>query len=58
MMIVLLWVMYGIGFTIAGVKNAFFFAIICGILEIIPFVGNLAGTALTLAMSLVQGREV
>jgi predicted PurR-regulated permease PerM len=55
MMIVCLWIMYGIGFTIAGVKNAVFFAIICGLLEIIPFVGNLAGTALTLLMSLVQG---
>ncbi|MGI8582968.1 MAG: AI-2E family transporter [Chitinophagaceae bacterium] len=55
MMIVLLWIMYGIGFTIAGVKNAFFFAILCGLLEIIPFVGNLAGTALTVLMALTQG---
>ncbi|HEY1113282.1 MAG TPA: AI-2E family transporter [Chitinophagaceae bacterium] len=55
MMIALLWVMYGIGFTLVGVKNAFFFAIICGLLEIVPFVGNLTGTALTLTMSLVQG---
>ncbi|MBA2744713.1 MAG: AI-2E family transporter, partial [Flavisolibacter sp.] len=43
MMIAALWVMYGIGFTIAGVKNSYFFAIICGLLEIVPFVGNLAG---------------
>jgi predicted PurR-regulated permease PerM len=55
LMIVCLWVMYGIGFTLVGVKNAIFFAVICGLLEIIPFVGNLTGTALTLAMSLVQG---
>jgi predicted PurR-regulated permease PerM len=55
MMIMCLWVMYGIGFTIAGVKNSFFFAIICGLLEIIPFVGNLIGTGLTLIMALVQG---
>lgn len=55
MMIVLLWVMYGIGFTIVGVKNALFFAVLCGLLEIVPFVGNLTGTALTLTMSLVQG---
>jgi predicted PurR-regulated permease PerM len=47
--------MYGIGFSIAGVKNAFFFAILCGLLEIIPFVGNLAGTALTVLMALTQG---
>ncbi len=55
MMIVLLWIMYGIGFSIAGVKNALFFAILCGLLEIIPFVGNIAGTALTLLMALTQG---
>lgn len=55
MMIVILWIMYGIGFTIAGVKNAFFFAILCGLMEIIPFVGNLVGTALTVIMALTQG---
>lgn len=55
LMIVCLWIMYGIGFTIVGVKNALFFAVICGLLEIVPFVGNLTGTVLTLSMSLVQG---
>ncbi len=34
MMIVILWIMYGIGFTIVGVKNALFFAMLCGLLEI------------------------
>jgi predicted PurR-regulated permease PerM len=58
LMIIFLWIMYSIGFSIAGVKNAFFFAILCGLLEIIPFVGNLAGTALTLLMSLVQGGDM
>jgi predicted PurR-regulated permease PerM len=57
LMIVCLWVMYTIGFTIAGVKNAFFFAIICGLLELVPFVGNLVGTALTLGMSLASGAD-
>jgi predicted PurR-regulated permease PerM len=47
--------MYAIGFSIAGVKNAFFFAVLCGLLEIVPFIGNITGTALTLSMSLVQG---
>lgn len=55
LMIACLWVMYGIGFSIAGVKNALFFAILCGLLELVPFVGNLTGTGLTIAMSLVQG---
>lgn len=57
-MIVCLWIMYGIGFTIVGVKHAIFFAILCGLLEIVPFVGNLTGTALTIAMSLVQGGDL
>jgi predicted PurR-regulated permease PerM len=57
LMIVCLWIMYTIGFTIAGVKNAFFFAIICGLLELVPFIGNLAGTLLTLGMSLAQGAD-
>ena len=55
MMIVGLWIMYGIGFSIVGVKNAIFFAILCGILEIVPFVGNLTGNALTILMALSQG---
>jgi len=57
-MIICLWIMYGIGFTIVGVKHAIFFAILCGLLEIVPFIGNLAGTALTIAMSLVQGGDM
>jgi predicted PurR-regulated permease PerM len=55
LMIVCLWVMYGIGFSIVGAKNAIFFAILCGILELVPFVGNLAGTAITLLVNLAQG---
>ncbi len=58
LMIVCLWIMYGIGFTLLGVENAIFFAILCGLLEIVPFIGNLTGTALTIAMSLVQGGDV
>ncbi len=54
-MIACLWVMYGIGFSIVGVKNALFFAFLCGLLEIIPFVGNITGTSLTLLMALTQG---
>lgn len=57
LMIVSLWIMYGIGFTIAGVKSALFFAILCGLLEIIPFIGNIAGTAFTVLFSLVQGGD-
>jgi predicted PurR-regulated permease PerM len=54
-MIVVLWIMYGIGFSIVGVESAIFFAVLCGILEIIPFVGNLTGTSVTLLSVLAQG---
>lgn len=57
-MIVCLWVMYGIGFSIVGVKNTVFFAILCGLLEIVPFVGNITGTVLTMFVSLAQGGDM
>lgn len=56
-MIVMLWIMYGIGFTIVGVEYAIFFAILCGVLEIIPFVGNITGTSVTILAVLVQGGD-
>jgi predicted PurR-regulated permease PerM len=54
-MIFCLWIMYGIGFSILGVKNAVFFAILCGVLEIVPFVGNITGTTLTVAVAALHG---
>jgi predicted PurR-regulated permease PerM len=56
-MILTLWVMYSIGFSIVGVKYAIFFAILCGTLEIIPFVGNLTGSAITVIFGVVQGGD-
>ena len=55
LMIVGLWIMYAFGFSIVGVKNAIFFAILCGLLEIVPFVGNLTGNLITIIATLVQG---
>jgi len=54
-MIVCLWIMYGIGFSALGVRNALFFAILCGLLEIVPFIGNITGTSLTLLVAAVDG---
>lgn len=54
-MIILLWIMYGIGFSIIGVENAIFFAILCGLLEIVPYVGNITGTVLTVLVSAIHG---
>jgi predicted PurR-regulated permease PerM len=55
LMIITLWIMYGIGFSIAGVKSPIFFAILCGLLEIVPFIGNIIGTTLTVLVTLMQG---
>jgi predicted PurR-regulated permease PerM len=54
-MVLSLWVMYSIGFSIVGVKYAVFFAILCGLLEIVPFIGNLTGNLLAVLMVIVQG---
>lgn len=54
-MIVCLWIVYSIGFSIAGIKHPFMFAVLCGTLEIVPFVGNIVGTSLTIIMALIQG---
>ncbi|RZK41854.1 MAG: AI-2E family transporter [Pedobacter sp.] len=56
-MIAVLWIMYGIGFTIVGVESAIFFAILCGLLEIIPFIGNLTGTSITILAVAAQGGD-
>ncbi|WP_460982015.1 AI-2E family transporter [Spirosoma fluminis] len=53
----MLWVLYGIGFSIVGVKHAIFLAILCGLLELIPFVGNLSGSLFTILVSLAQGGD-
>jgi predicted PurR-regulated permease PerM len=54
-MVVTLWVMYGIAFSLIGVKSAIFFAVLCGLLEIVPFLGSLTGCTLTALMVLAQG---
>lgn len=55
LMIMCLWVLYSIGFSIVGVRNAIFFAVLCGLLEIVPFVGNLVGNMITMLMVIAQG---
>lgn len=54
-MIGCLWIMYSIGFSILGVPNAIFFAILCGLFEIVPFIGNITGTTLTVLVAYING---
>lgn len=57
-MIACLWIMYGIGFSLLGVENALFFAILCGFLEIVPYIGNIVGTTLTVFVAALHGMEM
>ncbi|UPT69870.1 MAG: AI-2E family transporter [Flavobacterium sp. JAD_PAG50586_2] len=54
-MIVLLWIMYGIGFSLINLENALFFAILCGLFEIVPYIGNITGTLLTVLVASANG---
>lgn len=54
-MIVLLWIMYSIGFGLIGLENALFFALLCGLLEIVPYIGTISGTILTVLIAAVNG---
>lgn len=55
LMILSLWIMYGIAFSIIGLKHAIFFAILCGLLELIPYVGNFTGNLMAALMAVTQG---
>jgi predicted PurR-regulated permease PerM len=55
LMVLSLWIMYSIGFFIVGVKYAVLFAILCGLFELVPFIGNLTGTTLAVLMVIIQG---
>lgn len=55
LLVTLLWILYSISFSIIGVKNPVFFASLCGLLEVIPFVGSLTGITFTVLMVISQG---
>jgi len=56
-MVAILWVMYSIGFNIVGLEGAIFFAILCGIFEIVPFIGNLFGNLIAILAVMAQGGD-
>lgn len=56
-MVAVLWVMYSIGFSLVGLTGAVFFAILCGIFEIVPFIGNLVGNLVAVLAVLAQGGD-
>jgi predicted PurR-regulated permease PerM len=56
-MLSLLWIMYTIGFSIAGVKYALFIAVLCSMLELVPLIGSITGFSITTLLALVQGSK-
>ncbi|MGN6530965.1 MAG: AI-2E family transporter, partial [Ginsengibacter sp.] len=54
LLVCVLWILYAIAFSIIGVRNAVFFASLCGLLEVIPFIGSLFGIILTMLMVVSQ----
>lgn len=56
-MVAVLWVMYSIGFSLIGLEGAIFFAILCGIFEIVPFIGNLIGNLVAILGVMAQGGD-
>ena len=55
LMILCLWIMYSIGFSLLGLKNSIFFAMLCAFFEIIPYIGNITGNLLAALMAYTQG---
>jgi predicted PurR-regulated permease PerM len=56
--IVILWIIYALCFSVLGLKNALLLAIVCGLFEIIPYLGNILGTALNVLLALVNGADL
>lgn len=56
-MVGFLWIMYSIGFSIIGLEGALLFAVLCGLLEIVPFFGNLMGSFIALLAAIAQGGD-
>ena len=56
-LIVLLAVLYAIGLSIAGVKHAILISILAAVLSLIPYLGNIIGFFLAMAMALFAGGD-
>lgn len=53
LVVLILSVLYFIGLTIIGIENALFFAIIAALINIIPYIGSVAGGAIVVAYTLI-----
>ena len=58
LLILFLSVIYSIGLSIVGIKHAILISIISALLSLIPYLGNVIGIFLALAMSLLSGGSI
>lgn len=58
LLIMFLAIIYGIGFTVLGVKSALFIAVFASLLSLIPYVGNIIAYFLALVMGAFSGGDL
>ena len=56
-LIVLLAVLYGVGLFLSGIKHAVLISILAAVLSLIPYLGNIIGFFLAMAMALFAGGD-
>lgn len=57
-LIIILAVIYSIGLSISGVRQAIFISILAAVLTLIPYIGNMIGYTLAIAMAFFSGSGV
>lgn len=57
-LILILAIMYSIGFLIVGIDNAILISLLAALVSIIPYIGNIIGVSFPLFMALTQGGDV
>ena len=55
LLITFLAVIYGVGLSILGIKNALFISVFAALLSLVPYVGNVIGFVLAIAMATFTG---
>ncbi len=54
-LIIFLAILYGVGLSISGVKNAILISILASVLSLVPYIGNIIGYGLAIGMAIFSG---
>lgn len=57
LLILILIILYGIGLSVSGVKQAILISILAAVLSLIPYIGNIIGFVLAMAMAAFSGGD-